>query len=173
MVRIVGVTLALMAATTAASAHDHAFETPRQVLGALYNAYVAGVEIRDFSPYFSARLTSEMNGRVIGQRELAELELEPIVGSSPWQINSFQLDVRKRDAAMAEVTVSFTNFGKPVSLSFELVKEPEDGWQIDHIEGSAGERTWCTDTIIGLAQGMAHEQQSSPPGSSAQAPSLR
>lgn len=148
--RITAIFAVLAMATGGASAQQ--FDTPSDLLRTLYLSYISGVEIHDFSAYFSDDLTQELNGQRIGQAELRALGVDPITGGKDWQISSFEIHPLSEDGRSADVDVSFVNFRQPVSLRFELVWERVHGWQIDHISGRAGDVEWCTRDVISLTQ---------------------
>lgn len=41
---------------------------------------------------------------------------------------------------------------EPVTITFELVREEEYGWQIDHIRGQFGSVDWCSNELVAAVQ---------------------
>jgi hypothetical protein len=143
-----------MAAVAAACGQQ--FESPTDLVETLYNSYFDDLPIDDLAPYLSDDLTRQMSGKV-GMSEFKMLGFDPIVGDPNWEPRNFRTELASKSADNAEVKVSFTTKRTPVSITIDLVREPRHGWQIDHIAGRAGERTWCTNDIVALrpANGVA------------------
>lgn len=144
-----GISLWLVAVVATPAQH---FDTPADLVETLYQSYFSDVSIDDFGPYFSEGLTRQIDGKV-AVSAFAALGFDPIVGDSNWQPRNFRVLSVHETGDKAQVNVSFTTRSLPVSITLDLVNEPADGWQIDHISGTAGERNWCTNDIISLHQG--------------------
>lgn len=125
------------------------FSTPIDLVETLYNSYFIGMAIDDFAPYLSDDLTRQIDGKV-GTAEFRVLGFDPIVGESNWSPRHFIAELVEQTTDHAKVRVDFFTNGMPVSVTFTLVHERLHGWQIDHISGTSGRRTWCTNDIIAL-----------------------
>lgn len=129
--------------------HAQQFTSPSDLVETLYNSYFSGLQIDDFDPYLSDDLTQQMSGKV-GMSEFDALGFDPIVGVKDWAPRHFEIVPLEATLDKARITVRFESHGLPVSVTLTLIREPAHGWQIDHIAGVAGDRTWCTNTIIAL-----------------------
>lgn len=125
------------------------FDTPLDLVETLYGSYFDALPIADFAPYFSDDLTRQLAGTV-GVSEFEALGFDPIVSDPNWEPRDFSTVTLLETHDRAQVLVGFETRRTPVSIKISLVREPLHGWQIDHIAGSAGDRTWCTNTIIAL-----------------------
>jgi hypothetical protein len=126
------------------------FTSPSDLVNTLYSSYFDGVEIDDFAPYLSDNLTRKMAGRV-GMTQFSALGFDPIVADPHWEPRHFRAVPLKEAADEAKFQVSFETRGVPVSITMTLIQEAMHGWQIDHIAGVAGDRTWCTNDIVALS----------------------
>ena len=132
-----------------APAQAQQFMSPSDLVETLYNSYFAGLQIDDFDPYLSDDLTRQMSGKV-GMSEFEALGFDPIVGVRNWAPRHFEILPLESTPDTARITVQFASDGLPVSVTLTLVREAAHGWQIDHIAGVAGARSWCTNSIIAL-----------------------
>ena len=151
-------TVLLAALTMASTAHAQAqqFTSPDDLLSTLYEAYRSGRSVDYFEPYFSDRLAREMSGARVTSEVLQRLGLDPISGShKPGLITVFNLATVESGSITAETVASFWNAGVPVSITFDLVFEDEAGWQIDHMSGVAGDKSWCSGDLIAAARASA------------------
>lgn len=137
-----------IAAISATSAQQ--FNSPLDLVETLYGSYFDGVAIDDLSPYLSNDLTRQMDGSV-GVSQFQALGFDPIVSDPNWSPRGFQAVTVQQTEENSQVQVDFETSGVPVSIKITLVREPVHGWQIDHLAGSAGGRTWCTNDIIALS----------------------
>ena len=129
--------------------HAQQFTSPADLVETLYNSYFTGLQIDDFDPYLSDDLTRQMSGKV-GMSEFEALGFDPIVGVEDWAPRKFEIVPLESTVDQARISVRFESHGLLVSVTLTLIREPAHGWQIDHIAGLAGDRSWCTNTIIAL-----------------------
>lgn len=147
--RIVGLCMGVwLAGVVAPSAQ--AFTTPSDLVDTLYESYFVGVKIDDFAPYLSEDLTRQIAGK-IGQSHFALLGFDPLVVDADWAPRHFRSILQSEGGDEAQVEVTFETLNKPVTVRLTLIHEPLHGWQIDHIAGVSGDRTWCTNDIIALS----------------------
>lgn len=139
----------MVAWTLASPAAAQQFTSPIDLVETLYDSYFSGLPIDDFDPYLSTDLTSQMAGKV-GVAEFAVLGFDPIVGEPDWDPRNFTAKLLELEGDKARVEVRFISRGMPVAVTLTLILEQVHGWQIDHIAGLAGERTWCTNDIVAL-----------------------
>lgn len=139
----------ILAWSFASAAQAQQFTSPIDLVETLYSSYFSGVAIDDFAPYLSDGLTSRMDGKV-GVSEFQVLGFDPIVGDRAWEPRNFKAELVEQDAAKARVHVGFISHDVPISVTLTLTLEPLHGWQIEHIAGVAGDKTWCTNDILAL-----------------------
>lgn len=117
-----------------------------------YDAYLTG-GVSNLAPYFSERLTSEMAGIRLSPELIASLGIDPLFGATDAQVAQLSFDSNHDgEAERATVSVSFHNRNVPVELTFELIREAEHGWQIDHFEGVSGSVEWCSRRLVEAAK---------------------
>lgn len=146
------ITLALLAFV--AICHPSAaqqFGTPEDLVETLYGGYFGKLRLDDFSPYLSDELTKAMAGGKVGISQFEALGFDPIVGSADWEPRDFHITSLHQNTDTAQVMVSFTTRGLPVTVTLDLVLEPINGWQISHLAGKSGARSWCTNDIVKAA----------------------
>ncbi|MDB5612938.1 MAG: hypothetical protein JWQ22_591 [Devosia sp.] len=139
----------ILACSFAAAAQAQKFTSPIDLVETLYSSYFSGLVIDDFDPYLSDELTNQMDGKV-GVSEFQVLGFDPIIGDANWEPRNFKAELVEQDGNEARVHVSFISRALPISLTLTLTLEPLHGWQIEHIAGVAGDRTWCTNDILAL-----------------------
>lgn len=138
----------------APGAHAQEFVSPDDLLSTLYQAYLSA-PVTNFEPYFSESLTAEMNGGRLNRQALQQLGIDPILGSDDASlVTFFNLDTIETEGLTATSVASFRSAGQPVTITFELVREEEHGWQIDHIRGQSGDVSWCSNDLIAAAQSV-------------------
>lgn len=143
--------LALLALTVPNLSQAQEFSTPLDVVGTLYGTYFLNVPLTDISPYFSDRLTERLNGKTVGHKEFSAAGIDPLTGRLNWDPRDFKLALLNQTADTAKVAASFNDGPTGISVTFDLVREDMHGWQIDHIAGEAGDQTWCTNSIVSMA----------------------
>lgn len=145
------VTAALLA-LLAPSVQAQEFVSPDDLLSTLYEAYLSA-PVTNFEPYFSARLTAQMAGGRLDQRALRRLGIDPILGGDDSSLLTFfNLDTMETEGLTATSVARFRSAGQPVTIIFELVREEDHGWQIDHIRGQSGNVSWCSNDLIAAVQ---------------------
>ena len=144
--------VAALIALSAPGVQAQEFVSPDDLLSTLYNAYLSA-PVTNFEPYFSQTLTAELNGGRLDNEALLRLGFDPILGSDhPSLVTLFNLDTVDTEGLTATSVVSFKSAGRPVTITFELVREEDHGWQIDHISGQAGGVSWCSDDLVTAVQ---------------------
>ena len=110
---------------------------------------MGGRAVTNFEPYFSDNLTEETHGAQVPRAALKKLGLDPITGlSEPHLMTVFNLETLPTTGPTATSIATFRADGVVFTIRFELVHEAVHGWQIEHINGKAGEVSWCTDDLI-------------------------
>ncbi len=147
--------IATLIALLAPSASAQEFVSPEDLLSTLYHAYLSA-PVTNFEPYFSETLTAETNGGRLDQQALQRLGFDPILGNDhPSLVTFFNLDTLETEGLTATSVASFRSAGKPVAITFHLVREDDHGWQIDHISGRSGDVTWCSNDFVAGVHGAA------------------
>ena len=132
------------------------FTSPDDLLSSLYSGYLSGGAVTNFEPYFSDRLTEEMDGARVPREALGRLGFDPITGmDQPRLMTVFNLETLATEGLTATSVASFRADGVLFTINFELVREQRHGWQIDHISGKAGDVSWCTNDLVAAMQAAA------------------
>ncbi len=143
--------LALLALSVPSLSQAQEFTTPMDVVSTLYGTYFLNVPLTDISPYFSDELTDRLGGTTIGHDQFRAAGIDPLTGRLNWDPRGFKLALVEQTADAAEIKASFQDGLTTISVTFDLVREHMHGWQIDHISGEAGDQTWCTNSIVSMA----------------------
>jgi len=96
-----------------------------------------------------------MGGAALSPEIIASMGVDPLIGAAQPQLNQLNIAASEGGEERAVVEVRFHNRTVPVELTFELVREREHGWQIDHLRGKSGEVKWCSRSIVEAAGRMA------------------
>ena len=146
----------MMAMAGAAPAVAQQFTSPEDLLSSLYYAYLSGQGVDNLEPYFSDRLTEEMQGGRLDAQAVQRLGFDPMTGTTdPGLITLFNLESPGSGALTAEAVATFNNDNVPVWIEFSLVYEDIHGWQIDHIAGKAGDVSWCSKDLVAAVRDSA------------------
>ncbi|OAM79174.1 DUF3828 domain-containing protein [Devosia elaeis] len=144
-----GVLLALAGAAIA-----QPFETPEALLEAFYEPYFTDEFPEDESAFRSAALNAlyaaDAENTPLG--EMGALGFDPYVDGQDYQLADLVIDAAEISGDAASVAVSFTNFGRPTALTYELVHEG-NGWKIDDVVSSGGEYPYRLSDIFAAALG--------------------
>lgn len=125
------------------------FTSPDDLLSSLYSEYLSGRAVTNFEPYFSDRLTAEMDGARVPREALRRLGFDPITGMGQRRLMTvFNLENLATEGLTATSMASFRADGELFTIEFGLVREDRHGWQIDHISGKAGDVVWCTNDLV-------------------------
>ena len=144
-------------ALLAPTAQAQEFVSPDDLLSTLYQAYLSA-PVTNFEPYFSETLTAETNGGRLDQNALQRLGFDPILGSEhPSLVTFFNLDTLETKGLTATSVASFRSSGESVTITFDLVREPDYGWQIDHISGQSGNVKWCSNDLVAAVHAAADD----------------
>ena len=133
------------------AAAQQQFNSPEDLLGTLYSAYMLN-GVSNLEPYFSDRLAQEMGNARLSPEILASMGVDPLVGAEGGNLTLLKIESDTEDEERVVGTVTFHNRLVPVHLTFELVNEAVEGWQIDHLSGVSGKITWCSQSLIAAAK---------------------
>lgn len=131
--RILALTFGLLLAFTGLAAAQ-SFATPRDLLEAFYAPYETGEFLDDESIFRSTALNAayaaDEENTPVG--EMGALSFDPYIDGQDYELADFVIAEPAIDGARASVEVSFRNFDRPTTLTYELVNE-NGGWKIDDV----------------------------------------
>lgn len=124
--------IALLALATPVLAED--FDTPEALLEAFYAPYFGEAEFEDETPFRSEALNAlyAADEARTPEGEMGALSFDPYVDGQDMQLADFEIGEPVITDDVAEVEVTFTNFGEPRELEYRLVFE-NGGWRIDDV----------------------------------------
>lgn len=124
--------VALLALATPVLAED--FDTPEALLEAFYAPYFGEAEFSDESPFRSEALNAlyAADEARTPEGEMGALSFDPYVDGQDMDLADFEIGEPVIEGDVAEVEVTFTNFGEPRELEYRLVLE-DGGWRIDDV----------------------------------------
>ena len=124
-------------ATAGSAAADDA--SARAFISAIYNSYTTGskdgVRIdsgRKLRRYFEPVLAAAMNKDqeyAPKHREVGKLEWDPFIAAQDYEIKHVDVAIKDTPPGKATATVTFANFGKPVTIVLDLTAIKND-WRI-------------------------------------------
>ena len=127
--RILTLLFALLLATPAL-----AYDDPLEMMKALYQPYFK--EPMDFSEQDSLRSlglqalyeadAADANG------EVGRIDFDPFIQGQDWDTKEVTIGQPEVLGGTARVCVEFTNFDRPIVLTYSLVLE-RDGWKVDDV----------------------------------------
>ncbi|UJW86735.1 DUF3828 domain-containing protein [Devosia sp. SL43] len=110
------------------------YDTPQALLEAFYEPYFNG-EFSDNEEVFRSQALQALydnDAQVTPAGEMGALSFDPYVDGQDFDIADFEIGAPGIAGEYASVDVTFTNFGEPRSLTYELVLE-DGGWKIDDV----------------------------------------
>ena len=145
---LMGAALLLGAVTTALAAP--VFGDPRGLIEYAYAPYLNEADpfpddpTEIYSPTLR-QLWDEMAAKSEAS-EVPIIDFDPLINAQDYEVSEFTVADPVIEGDSATVVVSFTNFGEPQELHFELIRRAE-GWKIDDIE-SVGEYSWRLSELL-------------------------
>jgi len=122
-------------------------QSPHAFLQAIYQQYIganaAGAtldEDADWRRYFTpdlAQIIIDDYAKAAQSGDIPNLDGDPFVDAQDWSISKVQIDVDDKATDKTVGKVSFTNLGKAMTLTFDLVKI-DGSWKINDIHGPDG-----------------------------------
>lgn len=122
-------------------------QTPRAFLQAIYQQYIganaAGVtldEDTDWRRYFTpdlAQIIIADYAKAAQSGDIPNLDGDPFVDAQDWSISKVQIEVDDKATDKTVGKVSFSNAGKAMALTLDLVKI-DGAWKINDIHGPEG-----------------------------------
>lgn len=133
--------IALLGMTTSAQAQT---VSPQAFLEAIYRPYLAkgytGAGYPRTDLYFAPPLAKAIDQDMANAKRKGEppiLNGDPFIDAQDWEIANLKIYVSMPSQATAVGAVAFTNFGKPVQLTVDLVQTTQ-GWRIADIQAASG-----------------------------------
>jgi hypothetical protein len=125
----VGFVLAFTSLATAQS-----YDTPEALLEAFYEPYFNGSFPEDESQFRSAALQAlyDNDAEITPEGEMGAISFDPYIDGQDYDITDFEIGAAGIAGDQASVDVTFSNFGEPRALTYELVLE-DGGWKIDDV----------------------------------------
>ena len=144
------VVAALLLGSVAAAVAAPVFDDPRGVIEYAYAPYIHEDDPfpDDPSEIYSPTL-KQLWDEAAAKSEESEapiLDFDPIINGQDYEITDFLIADPVVEGDAATVAVSFSNFGEPQELHFELIRRAE-GWKIDDIE-AIGEAPWRLSELL-------------------------
>jgi hypothetical protein len=140
-----GVAATMAAAQTTKAQRAH----PKPFVETIYKAYVGkdakGVPL-DTETAVRAYFHSSLADAIIKDRaeaakrgEVPKLDGDPFVDAQEWDIASFKIDIKNFWMAHANAIVTFTNLGKPKTITLSLLRPSYSGpWRVYNINAPSG-----------------------------------
>lgn len=149
--RILALALAAMVATPA-----FAYDTPRELVDAIYAPYLSGQQHDDLLPFYSAHLRELFAQHA--QRQIVDAAVHVPAVPTGFDFNPFidadnalLFDLKVGEPQVlgddALITVSFHNFDHPSLLSLALVREA-DGWKVDDVASTGASSNWMLSWLL-------------------------
>ncbi|MBV9833703.1 MAG: DUF3828 domain-containing protein [Alphaproteobacteria bacterium] len=139
--RTMGLALALLLASPPVMAQGG---TPQAFLEAIYRPYATkgfkGTDYDKTERYFAPPLREAMEkdyAEAKKRNEVPKLDGDPFIDAQDWEITNVSVSAWVTGANTAMGVATFTNFGKPVRVTLELVSTPA-GWRITEIKAPSG-----------------------------------
>lgn len=144
---------AFLALTGFASAQT--FETPQDLLEAFYAPYFSGEFAEDDSIFRSSALQALYDNDldVTPDGEMGALSFDPYVDGQDFDLTDFEIGAPGIAGDYASADVTFSNFGEPRSLTYEMVLE-DGGWKIDDVVSTNPDNPYRLTEIFAEAAGM-------------------
>ncbi len=118
--------------------------TPQAFLEAIYRPYAdkafKGQPYTQTERYFAAPLRDAIDkdfAEAKKRKEVPMLDGDPFIDAQDWEIANIVVNAWVTGASTAMGVATFTNFGKPVRVTLELVSTPA-GWRISEIKAPSG-----------------------------------
>jgi hypothetical protein len=140
----------LLGSVAAAVAAAPVFNEPRALLEYAYAPYLNEADpfpddpTEIYSPTLK-QLWDDMAAKS-EESEVPIIDFDPLINAQDYEVTDFVVADPVIEGDAATVVVSFSNFGEPQELHFELIRRAE-GWKVDDIEAT-GEYAWRLSELL-------------------------
>lgn len=141
MRRLALVPAVLLAFSCAVAAQP--FATPEALLEAIYTPYIDGNFPENDTELRSAALNDlyEADAENTPEGEMGALDFDPYIDGQDFEIAALEIGEPEIEGELATVEVSFTNFGEPRAITYDLVFE-NGGWRVDDLYAESPEYSY-------------------------------
>jgi hypothetical protein len=125
------------------------YDTPQALLEAFYEPYFNG-EFADNEEAFRSQALQALydkDAEITPAGEMGALGFDPYIDGQDFDIADFEIGAPGIAGDYASADVTFTNFGEPRSLTYELVFE-DGGWKIDDVVSTNPENEYRLSEIF-------------------------
>lgn len=131
--RLVTLAAGLVLALTSLAAAQ-SYDTPEALIEAFYQPYFDGSLPEDESQFRSAALQAlyDNDAQITPEGEMGAISFDPYIDGQDYDITDLEIGAAGIAGDYASVDVTFSNFGEPRSLTYELVLE-DGGWKVDDV----------------------------------------
>lgn len=128
------------------------FDTPEALLEAVYAPYFSGEFSEDEAEFRSAALNAlyDADAENTPEGEMGALSFDPYIDGQDYEIADFEIGEPVIEGDTATADVSFTNFGEPRAITYDLVFE-DGSWKIDDLAGENDEFSYRLSEIFAEA----------------------
>lgn len=132
-----------------------AYDTPEALLEAFYEPYFNGSFPENESQFRSAELQAlyDNDAEITPEGEMGAISFDPYIDGQDYDITDFAIGAVAVEGDRATVDVTFSNFGEPRALTYELVLEG-DGWKIDDVVSSNPDNPYRLSEIFAEAAAL-------------------
>ncbi|MET0437902.1 MAG: DUF3828 domain-containing protein [Devosia sp.] len=136
----------------AAPALAQPYETPQELLEAFYEPYFSGDFPEFESDFRSAALNAlyEADAENTPEGEIGALDFDPYIDGQDFDLADLVIGEPEESEGFATVDVTFTNFGEPRHIVYDLVYE-DGGWRIDDLAGENADFSYRLSEIFAEA----------------------
>ena len=152
--RLVTIAAGLILALSSLAAAQ-AYDTPEALIEAFYQPYFDGNFPENESQFRSAALQAlyDNDAEITPEGEMGAISFDPYIDGQDYDIANLEIGAIDIAGDDATVEVTFSNFGEPRSLTYELVLE-DGGWKIDDVVSTNPDNPYRLSEIFAEAAAM-------------------
>ncbi len=142
---------AIMGLMLAGAALPADYDTPEQLLNAIYKPYLENGDFSETENFYSngmVKLMIEATAREQDEDDGPILDFDPFIDAQDFEIKNLVISQPLIEGTKAQVDVSFDNFGEPRQLHYDLVFEDNFGWRVDDISSKTPDYEWRLSEIL-------------------------
>lgn len=132
-----------------------AYDTPEALIEAFYQPYFDSNFPENESQFRSAALQAlyDNDAEITPEGEMGAISFDPYIDGQDYGITNLEIGATDIAGDDATVEVTFSNFGEPRSLTYELVLE-DGGWKIDDVVSTNPDNPYRLSEIFAEAAAM-------------------